>query len=230
MTLVCINIIGILSVLFSWQERRLEGIITSNQLRVSAAQILNVTHTARVVSNDLGEFVISASPGDTLIISKPGFVEDTVRVEDKPALVVTLHKRVIALREVTVVGQSLTPNSIFEKNKRDFKAIYHKGDIRNIVVVEGLGIRVSIDKLYNALSREGRQSRKLQKTFLESYRNSLIDERFNERLISTVTGYKGERLRSFMDQYRPSYELLFEMSDYELIEYIRKQMSTNRER
>lgn len=91
MTLVCINIIGILSVLFSWQERRLEGIITSNQLRVSAAQILNVTHTARAVSN-------------------------------------------------------------------------------------------------------------------------------------------GERLRSFMDQYRPSFELLSEMSDYELIEYIRKQMSTNRER
>jgi hypothetical protein len=82
---------------------------------------------------------------------------------------------------------------------------------------------VNVDKVYNALSKEGKEARQLQRNLTNDYKNSIVDKRFN-RLAARITGYKGKQLTDFIADNRPSYEIVIQSSDYDIIRYIKRRL------
>jgi hypothetical protein len=180
------------------------------------------TKNIQTLSNDLGEFSIQAKAGDTLIAVKEGFLNDTLTITDAPYLIIRLRKSPLMLKEVDINSTLLTPEKKLDENKTAYKEIYRKGDKSHAIVITPLGVGVVIDKVWSAVSKEGADARRLQRTFVADYQNSIVDRRFSKALVGQVTGYSGERLFNFMSKYRPDYGMVKNATDYEVIQYIKK--------
>ncbi|MCR8559019.1 hypothetical protein KXD93_15285 [Mucilaginibacter sp. BJC16-A38] len=201
----------------SAQVRKITGLVSFNNERQSGVNIKDISIHTQAISNDIGEFTITAKTGDTLIARKEEFVKDTALVDDALYFVINLKKNPIMLKEVIVNAGALSPAKKLEDSKKDYHEIYRVGDKSNIIGPD------NVDKIWSALSREGNNARNLQHTFNTDYQNSIIDHRFTKNLVMGITGYKAKRLDDFMIKYRPTYEMVKDANDYELGEYIKKE-------
>ena len=209
------------------QVRRITGMVTYNGDRLNGVLIKNISENIHAISDERGGFTISAQTGDTIITSGEYFINDTLLVADNRDLIIQLHKNPLMLKEVVINGKAVTPASTYEENKKEYKDIYVKGDKSHIVSVSvGLtpGIAINIDKVYNALSKQGKDARKMQRTLTKDYKNSIVDKRFNP-IAAKITGYKGEQLNDFVLNNRPSYEMVIKASDYDIARYIKAKMN-----
>lgn len=212
------------------QDKKVIGLVIYNNERQGSAIIKRPGTSTQVISNDLGEFSITAKNGDTLITTKEGYENDTSAVTGAAYFVIRLKKKTLLLKEVIINSTALTPEKKLAENKTTYKEIYRKGDKKNMIVITPLGIGVVIDKVWSAVSKEGHDARRLQRTFVADYKNSIIDRRFSTALVSRVTGYSGERLFNFMSKYRPAYQMAKNATDYEMIQYIKKCITMDKTR
>src|SRR5436305_1834536 len=67
----------------------------------------------------------------------------------------------------------------------------------------GGGAGLSIDALWNSLSRSGRNAKHLQGIIEEDYQQNVIDYRFNRSYVANITKLKDLDLTNFMSHYRP---------------------------
>lgn len=210
------------------QLRSITGIVYLDAQRQSDVIIRNTGSRAQTISNDIGEFIIRAKTGDTLVVIKNNLPNDSLLVTDQPSLIVNLKREPTMLKEVTINSTALTPEKVLENNKKDYHEIYRIGDKRHAVIITPFGPGILIDKLWSAVSREGHNARKLQKQFTIDYKNAIIDHRFNKTLVAKITGYKDKKLETFMDRYRPTFEFADKATDYEMIDYIRTGMASDK--
>ena len=212
----------IISINITAQLRTITGLVIYNNERKSNVIIKNISARTQTVSNDRGEFAIPAKTGDTLTASKEDYARDTLLATNQQSIIIQLSKKAPLLKEVTINSTPITAEKTLADNKREYKEIYRIGDKSNIIGPD------NIDKIWSAVSKEGNDARRMQRRFNTDYKISIIDRRFNKALVGRITGYKGERLTSFMDKYRPSFEMINKANDYEIIRYIKKKMTEER--
>src|SRR5690606_14956265 len=139
-----------------------------------------------------------------------------------------MTRSTIWLDEVSVIAQR-SPEERLEQNRREYSTAYTRGDAGSIFSTGPTGAGLSIDAVYKLISREGKNSRRLQEIIERDYRESVIDYRFTPDLVSSVTGLEGETLIDFMRQYRPSYYFVLSANDYNLAFYIRSSLARYRQ-
>ncbi|MGV3703904.1 MAG: hypothetical protein ACO1NU_00880 [Arcticibacter sp.] len=203
------------------QDDFVEGVTCTKSGRISGVLIGN--KAVKTLTNAVGEFRLKAGLGDTLIVSCPGYRSDTVRVPESRVLIIEMQK-INLLREVMVTATSLSAESVLKRDMNEHSSIYRKGDKSEMLTVSPLGFTIKVDKLYSALSRQGAQARRLQQILEDSYRNAVIDRAFSDRLVGAVTSYDGQKLRDFKALYRPSYEQVLELSEYDMREHVRRKL------
>ncbi|MHB8206145.1 hypothetical protein [Mucilaginibacter sp.] len=206
------------------QEKVVDGIVfdkTTNG-RIAEVNILN-TRTGKSAYNNLkAEYQIVANIGDVLIFTKQNYFNDTVKIENYNSLAVYLKPSAIQLQEVKVNSVAINPEEQLAATKRDYTKLYGVLDDRDILSVSpGSGAGISIDALYNMLSREGRNAEKLRKTIQSDYYQNVIDYRFNRALVERITGLKDPQLTEFMQRYRPGYYFVIAASEYDFIASIK---------
>jgi hypothetical protein len=205
------------------QVKTTDGIVFDNSTkeRIAKVNIVNITTRASIYNNLKGEYKIPAKPGDLLVFSKEGFFDDTLQVKDEPSLLVYMIHTSIPLKPVYIVGRFASPQSQLEANKRLYNKAYGSLANRDLLSIGSSGVGLSIDALYNMLSREGRNAERLRATIDRDYHQTVIDARFNSVTVASVTGLKDPQLTDFMFKYRPGYYFVLEASDYDFIKYIR---------
>ncbi|SDD48606.1 CarboxypepD_reg-like domain-containing protein [Mucilaginibacter pineti] len=207
------------------------GLVISNSAHLSGAIIRNTNSHKLSISNSNGEFSLTVSKGDTILTSYMGFKTDTMVFNNQNSLLITLNQSHNLLNEVVIRDNPINPLKKFRRNQEEYKQIYRIGDNKNIVSVFGGagfgGVGISIDKLYSALSREGKNARRLQRALVTDYKADIVDARFTKSLVTKITGYTGERLDIFMIDNRPTYEFVKNAPDYDLIKYIRQKLNNN---
>jgi hypothetical protein len=214
------------AVLSNAQVREIMGLVTYNNERLSGAVIKNLNIHSQIVSNDRGEFIINVQTGDSIITVKDNYIKDTLLVAHQQYLIIQLHKNPLMLKEVEINSSSISPESIYAANKKEYKMIYFNGDKSGIFLSGSL---VNVDKLNNALGKKGHDARRLQSRLTEDYKNEIIDKRFNP-LAARVTGYKGKQLRDFIQNNRPPYNLVINATDYDIDQYIKRKLLENKKR
>ena len=211
-------------------QTAIQGIVFDKhtQQRISQVYVYNTANDDGGYNNTRGEFSISASPGDILIAAAKGYYPDTLIVSDKRVVLFNMERSTIWLDEVSVIARR-SPEERLLENKREYSTAYTKGEAGSIFSVGPTGAGVSIDALYKLISREGKNSRRLQEIIEHDYRESVIDYRFTPDLVSGVTGLTGVTLADFMRQYRPSYYFVLGANDYSLAFYIRSSLAQYRQ-
>jgi hypothetical protein len=205
------------------------GTVMGDSVRLSGSIIRDKRSRAMAVTDVKGNFHINANYQDTLITTFVGYWPDTVIFRNQPYLTIHLSRQLNVLREVVIGGSRVSPLLQFQKNKEDYKQIYRIGDDHHLLSAKGgyglVGIGLSIDGLYSLFSKEGKDARRLQRTFVTDYHNSVVDSRFTEAFVAQVTGYKDQQLNDFIMNNRPSYEFVQQASDYEIITYIKRRVN-----
>lgn len=209
------------------QETALSGIIfdAESKDRLSRVFVQNLNTGANTFNNINGVFSIDANPGDKLVFSQAEHFADTVDVKDHTPIAVYLKRIAIQLKEVTIRDTMLDPLKRMANKRRDYSKIY--GPLANNDLFSlspgtgGVGVGLSIDALYNAWSKAGRNAARLRETIENDYREDVVDYRFNRIFVGRITGLKGQALTDFMLKYRPGYYFLSNASEYEFITSIR---------
>ena len=206
------------------QQKPVEGIVFDKESkeRVASVEVHDITTGIYVYDNLKGVFTIKAADGDQLVFTRQDYKPDTVKLQDHEALAVYMAHVAIQLKLVTVHDSHLTPEKQLEATKADYTKIYGSLAYDDMLsVAPGAGAGLSIDALWNSLSRSGRNASRLREIIENDYEQNAIDYRFNRVFVGNITGLKEEKLTSFMVRYRPGFYTTQTMSDYEFITMIR---------
>jgi hypothetical protein len=206
------------------QEKPIEGIVFDKESkeRLASISIRNSTKGFSVYDNLKGEFTITASVGDQLVFSRGDYHPDTIKIQNNGPLAIYMEHSAIQLKEVTVRDSALTPEMKLQATINDYTKIYGSSANPDWFGIEPYGgAGLSIDALWNAFSREGRNAANLRNIIERDYEQNVIDYRFSRTFVARVTGLKGEKLTSFMFRYRPGFYTAKTMTDYEFITMVR---------
>jgi hypothetical protein len=206
------------------QDKPVEGIVfdKTTKERVADVSVHDINNHISVYNNLKGEFKIKAEVGDQLVFSRQDYHPDTIKVVNRQDLAIYMAHLVIQLKEVTVRDSALTPEQQLEKTKEEYAKIY--GPSMNPDFFSNSdygGVGISIDAIWNSISREGRNAASLRALIERDYEQHVIDYRFNRTFVQRLTGLKDAKLTSFMTRYRPGYYTVTTMTDYEFITMIR---------
>lgn len=203
-------------------QQRIEGIAfdVDTKQRIGKVLVINSHTKANVFNNSKGEFGIQAKAGDMLIASKENYFGDTVVYEGQKVLLFYLKKASIYIDPVHIRGNK-SPDEILAQQRKDYDKAYKLADPGSLFSVGQGGAGLSINAVYNLLSKEGRNARRLTKFIQRDYEENSIDMRFTKELITNITGLKGIVLENFMLRYRPTYSFVTMASTYQMTEYIK---------
>jgi hypothetical protein len=159
-----------------------------------------------------------------LIFTKQYYRSDTLKVTAYTSLAVYMQPSTHVLKQVNIRDTILTPEQQLANTKRDYNKIYGSLDDDDLLSVGPGGAGLSIDALYNMISRSGRNAAHLRDHIQEDYHQNVIDYRFNRNLVTRITGLKGFELTDFMQKYRPGYFFVTTATDYEFISSIKSNL------
>jgi hypothetical protein len=204
------------------QETAVQGLVMekSGASRISSVAVLNNKTGVKTLSNELGLFRIKAAVGDTLTLSKSGYM-DLMKVVASTTDLVLQMQRVIELGEVRVTGQSKQQELDELKAQYRKKGSYYGGKPPLLSYIFS-----PITALYELVGKTPGQARRFNLYYRKELEQSEIDRRFNSAAVSKVTGLTGADLKNFMVIYRPDYENLSQMDEYGMIKYLKRSLDT----
>ncbi len=205
------------------QQQSIEGIVfdKNSKERIAKVNILNISTNASIYNTLKAEFKVTARKGDILIFSKQNYFNDTIKVGNVTTLTVYLKPMSIELKSVYIKGSFISPQNQLERNKQLYNSAYGSIANHDLLSISSGGVGLSIDALYNMLSRKGRNATRLRETIDRDYQENVIDFRFTHAAVRNITGLIEPQLTDFMYKYRPGYYFVIEASEYEFIKYIR---------
>lgn len=209
--------------LTGFAQTTVSGIVfdKNSNARIARVSVTNLTSGRAVYNTFKGEFSIQAKVGDKLAFVQSEHFSDTVSVKNFEPMAIYLKPVAIQLMEVTVKGKNLTPEKQLENTKREYSKIYGSSANPDLLSVGNGGVGFSIDAIYNAFSKSGRNAEKLKGIIDAEYKQKVIDYRFNKAFVQGITHLEEPKLTDFMQKYRPGYYLVTTAGDYEFVSYIR---------
>lgn len=205
------------------QDKTVAGIVFDNdsKSRIATVNVSNITTGISIYNNLKGEFKIAAKQGDLLVFTRLGYHPDTTKIGNDLPQAIYMERLAIQLKEVTIHDSTLTPEQRLELTKQDYTKIYGSLAYRNFLSTSSGGAGLSIDALWNSISRSGRNAAHLRELIQQDYEQEVIDYRFNRTFVGNITGLKDQKLTEFMFRYRPGFYTTLNASEYEFVAMIR---------
>ncbi|NCI47446.1 carboxypeptidase-like regulatory domain-containing protein [Sediminibacterium soli] len=188
---------------------------------IPLASVTNLSTGRTVMTGNNGRFSIELSPNQLLSFAAVGYHFDTVYYNNKHAQsdTLTLYLSSLAhnLGNVTVTSRAVSRYQSDSIERRRF-FLQGKAEYKIPTVAKansGAGIALNLDRF----SRHEREKRKAFDLFDTNEKEAYINYRFPGSLVTGYSGLKGDDLRQFMQQYRPSAGWLRSHTDEEDIKY-----------
>ena len=83
---------------------------------------------------------------------------------------------------------------------------------------------------FSAMSKRNRQIWAFQAHYIWYQQQKYIDFAFNEKVVASVTGLRGDSAQTYIQMFRPTYEQLRSMNEYAFYNYIKRTVTAYRER
>jgi hypothetical protein len=217
--LLCLPALNALS-----QDKPVVGLVfdKTTKERIARVNVRNLRNGQSVYNNLKAEFKILAQPGDMLVFSKQNYFTDTLKVQRNNDMAVYLKASSIILADVNVRDTVLSAQKKLEQTRSYMSKLYGVSANRDLLNIgPGFGVGISIDAIWNMLSKSGRNAEHLRETIERDHKLDVIDQRFSKILVQQLTGLKDPQLTSFMTRYRPSYYMVTTATDYEFASYIK---------
>lgn len=201
----------------------------------------NETHTTSA-----GRFVLNNfHSGDTVRVSHPGYEAYHIKRSNHSnadTLLILLRVSPIALKEVRIHGiRNYTLDSLNRRKEYASFFTYKAPKFKDIFITKSSNIfpqyspfqkstsslvSVNLLSVIGLLSKNNSPVSKMQKQLLKEEEYSYVDHVFSREKVQSLTSLTGDTLLSFMDEYRPSVKAVKQMTDYQLMLYIKKSYDT----
>lgn len=210
------------------QTKKVPGFVVDKEtkLRLAKVYIYNPSNDDGIYNNNKGEFTTNAKVGDTIFAALSGYGMDTIVYKGQSAIIFQLKSLSIKLKEVQIYGKALTPAEQYANKLKEYKYATDKGSTKNMLNFGPRGVGLSIDAIYNLLSRQGKNARHLQAILERDYHEEIIDYRFRPDYVKAVTGANDIELNDFMLQYRPTYQFTLTASDYSFVMFVKNSFAS----
>lgn len=214
-SLSLIALLGFSSIFNKLQaQEKVKGItleLVSSQ-KIEGVSIKNI-RTNKVVQTDQdGNFTIDAQLNDYLALEAIGYEKDTVFVYDYGVKRVYLNRKNTAIELNEVYIERMTDSRLLT----EINATKLAGKYSDVGQQRG-GIRISPSRLF---SKEAKRARQNYKLLVEEQHKRVIDRKFTNALIQSLTPLKDPELALFKEQYRPSYKFIEQASVEDVKLYI----------
>lgn len=220
------------------QERVLLGGIVRNHLTtgpVAAAHVMNLTDSLATITSPEGAFKIPVHLGDSLIFSSIGYHHKALIVTEKELLADYIEIKMVQ-REYQLGEVEVNPLGTKEQFRQKFMELEVDDGTIEIVGIKGPSkdrrtIPVTEDAneikkakymmspasfIYGNLSKDAKARQELHRLEKQKERHRYNYQKFNEDVVTKVTGYEGDKLHEFMDFCNFSESQIYGFSDYEL--------------
>jgi hypothetical protein len=128
------------------------------------------------------------------------------------------------LKEIIVYGKNRRQDSIDNRVQYDKVFNFDKGGVRfsGGAPEAGIGAGIELDALINVFRfRRNKSMARFQERLIREEQNKYIDYRFNKTIILRLTTLKDDPLLDeFIRRYKPDYDILTQVIDIELFQYI----------
>jgi hypothetical protein len=186
--------------------------------------MLQNIHTNATLSTDgSGRFSIPAKPGELIEFRKMGYRTVRVRIISSA----TPYYRIIMQPGVHEL-EGVEVRNHFKDYQHD-SLRYREMFAKQLNYQTVTGWR-AIQSPFSALSKTNKQMMTFQKEYEWFERQKFVDHSFNEKMIANLTGLKGDSAIKYMRQYRPTYEMLRSMPDYDYFAYVKQTVAKWRQR
>ena len=174
--------------------------------------IINKTQNLGTVSDEFGNFTVTANVGDSIMFSSIGYVRMTIAVHDS----MYTSNRIIRLKPAIYILTELDIGilSTYDRFKRDIlskeaQEAYKLSDqvsqydvyVPPLPNQGGFNVPLAVSPitfLYNLWSKEGKQYQYYQSVINGTAEFIIIGEKFNGLLVKELTGFENDELIKFM--------------------------------
>jgi hypothetical protein len=212
----------------SGQDVTVHGVVYNvyGTIPLEAASVLSTSGRSTITDSN-GSFVIVVPPTDSIWFSYLGrstnrFPVKHINLND--GFYVALQVDPVVLKEAKVTPRDYRADSL--QNRKDHEKYFnYKKPIPHVipgVTSGGLGVSINIDTLIMLFEfNKIRRAKGFQKRLIDDEHEKYVDHRFARSVVLKITHLEGDKLDSFMVQYRPSYAFCVKATDYDLYEYIK---------
>lgn len=178
--------------------------------------IENIHTRLGTVSDSNGLFSLTVAKGQLIEFRKIGYKIARVRLSQgnlPPYFRIVMEKGAVELPEFEL-----------RDRHRDYKSDsvrYYELYKRELEFPTLTGLDV-IRHPFSALSKRNRRIWAFQKEYTMWEQQKFVDYSFNDKLITNITGLTGDSLQAYKRRYRPGYEMLRNMSEYDYYFYIKQ--------
>ncbi len=162
-----------------------------------------------------GKFSIAVKKGELIEFSKVGYQTVRIRIlsEKEPEYYkIVMNKAPIELREVDIRGKPLDYKKDSIRYRKTYDIVMRK-EHKDDVDMRSMPLAM--------LSKKNRQEWAFQEMYEQWEQEKYIDFVFNDKLVSRITYLQDEELKTFMRLYRPRYDFVRNVSEYEYLDYIK---------
>jgi hypothetical protein len=184
--------------------------------------IENVYTRLGVLSDTDGKFVVLASKGQLLQFSKVGYKTAMVRIPEGD---VPPYFKIIIKKSVT----QLPADDLLAKNDYRSDSIYYHNLYKHELDFPKESGLDMIEHPFSALSKRNQEEWAFQKDYSENQKQKYVDFTFTPELITSLTGLTGDSLQFYMRRYKPTYDQLKSMGEYNFFNYIKRTVQRYRD-
>ncbi len=224
---------SLLSILLSWVSssivlaQPMQGHILNVDDRspLKGVHVYNIHTQHGIESAEDGGFEIDIEAGHLVEFRKEGYKVLRIRI---PNGKLPSYFRVMMQERGTDVIDYVNARGAAPDYKTDslrYYALYKKSlEFPRLTGIE------SIQHPFSAMSKKNRQIWAFQDEYRFYQEQKFIDYTFNEKLVTQVTGLSGDSLQRYMQLFRPTYNMLRQMNEYNYYTYIKKTAEAYRRR
>lgn len=199
------------------QSAAVSGIVVGKggSVRLGEVNVLNMRTNRRAQTNTFGVFIIEASVGDSLSLTKTGYGPVKTVVQTAEDILIEMQE---GLTIETVVVSRMSKEAEMRDMLEDYrrKGVYNNG--KNTV---GTYLGSPATALYNLFGKDAKNAKRFSKLMDRELEQSQVDRIFNKTSVNKLTNLEGDELQSFMDLYRPSHSMVERWGQYDFMNYIK---------
>lgn len=198
--------------------QQIKGVVQDRDSKVSltGVQLLNIYNNTTAFTDSTGNFIISANKGELIEIRCAGY--RTTRFRLSSGVIPPYFK--LYLDKLVVLNPDQYASSTLSQYQID--SIKQHELYRTTLDYPRMTAMQQLESPFTAFSRSNQMKWAFQDSYAQFEREKFIDFSFNENLVSQLTGLSGEDLAAYMKHYRPSYQALRNMTQYDYYNYIKR--------
>ena len=203
---------------YAQQSIGVSGIVVEKggSARLSDVNVINLRTKKRAQTNTFGVFIIEASVGDSLSLTKTGYGPIKTVLQTAEDILIEMQA---GLTIETVVVSRMSKEAEMRDMLDDYrkKGVYNGG--KNTV---GTYLGSPATALYNLFGRDAKNAKRFANLMDRELEEGHVDRVFNKTTVRSVIGLDGDELQSFMDMYRPSYSMVRNWGQYDFMHYVKR--------